>query len=144
MFFHPRDWSDSLFDTEHENDSEGVLLTVQRDGSQYGVLKSAITVAHEDFYSYLAPGGNWSAGNESVEGTLQMASYNGAMHLVTEQEANQLWRPEQVIGTTHKLVNKQSGRVLEIDGYQSTTNGANIQTWTYDGAGDMKWQIVRH
>lgn len=25
MFFHPRDWADSFFSTEHENDSEGLL-----------------------------------------------------------------------------------------------------------------------
>jgi hypothetical protein len=86
-FFHPRDWTDSFFDTEHENDSEGVLLTVHRDGSQHGALKSAITVAHTDFFSYVAPGSSWSSGNESVDGTLQMASIGGALHPVTAQEA---------------------------------------------------------
>lgn len=87
LFFHPRDWTDSFFDTEHENDAEGVLLTVHRDGSQFGALKSAVTVAHTDFFSYVAPGSSWSSGNESVDGTLQMASTGGALHPVTAQEA---------------------------------------------------------
>lgn len=28
MFFHPRDWSSTFFETEHENDAEGVLLVL--------------------------------------------------------------------------------------------------------------------
>jgi hypothetical protein len=365
MFFHPRDWSDSFFDTEHENDTEGLLVSVQRDGSKYGSLKSVVTVAHTDFFSYLPGGGSWQGGAESVDGTLQMANFGGALHPVTAQEAkghglkarpgydivgdgvvyyptldtaevpsgpddrdvryklvdifepgglwaqssnpslfggygafagdksggcgsgtigcgensantpwswddgndgpsrgalgldpagltsnyfrvpepssnvytfnpylqvqdnalydlrpshaggkcadvaggsgadgaevvlwdchgkgnqlfwafaqadgyfvfvnaqsgkcldqvpgssdgldviqhgchfgsNQLWRPESAGGSYVKLVNKQSGRVLEVSGNQSTSNGANVQTWTYDGSGDMRWQLVRH
>jgi hypothetical protein len=87
MFYHPRDWSDSFFDTEHENDSEGLLLTIQRDGSQYGALKSAITVAHKDFFSYVPSGSNWTSGNESIDGSLPMASFGGVLHPVTAQEA---------------------------------------------------------
>ena len=87
MFYHPRDWSDTFFDTEHENDSEGLLITVQRDGSTYGVLKSAITVAHKDFFSYVPAGGNWTSGNESIDGTLPTASFGGALHPVTAQQA---------------------------------------------------------
>ena len=87
MFYHPRDWSDTFFDTEHENDAEGVLLTVQRDGSQYGVLKGAVTVAHKDFYSYVPAGSNWTSGAESVDGTLPMASFGGVLHPVTAQQA---------------------------------------------------------
>lgn len=87
VFFHPRDWTDSFFDTEHENDAEGVMLSVQRDGSAYGVLKSAVTVAHTDFFSYLPSGSSWSANKESVDGTLSMASFGGSLHPVTAQEA---------------------------------------------------------
>jgi hypothetical protein len=87
LFFHPRDWSDSFFDTEHENDAEGVLFTVRRDGSQFGVLQSAITVAHKDFYSYVPAGSSWTSGHESIDGTLPMVAFNGALHPVTAQEA---------------------------------------------------------
>ncbi|MFI6427836.1 hypothetical protein [Promicromonospora sp. NPDC050880] len=89
MFFHPRDWSDSIFDTEHENDAEGVMVAVQKDGSAYGVLRGAVTVAHSDFYSYTPSGSTWGAGAETVDGTLQMATspHDGLAHPVTAQEA---------------------------------------------------------
>jgi hypothetical protein len=87
MFFHPRDWSDSFVDAEHENDSEGVLITVARDGSTYGDIKSAITVAHRDFFSYLPAGGDWEAGGQDVDGTLSMGGWSGSLHPVTAQEA---------------------------------------------------------
>jgi hypothetical protein len=73
FFFHPRDWTDHpFFETEHENDGEGVLLAVERDGSAYGVLRSAVTVAHSAFYSYVPAGSTWTAGRETVDGTLRM------------------------------------------------------------------------
>ncbi|GAB4085604.1 hypothetical protein GCM10028784_22340 [Myceligenerans cantabricum] len=89
MFFHPRDWTDSFFDTEHENDAEGVLLAVEKDGSQHGTLRAAVTVAHTDFYSYLPDGSTWSGGGETVDGTLPMETnpHDGAVHPVTAQEA---------------------------------------------------------
>lgn len=87
MFFHPRDWSDSFFDTEHENDSEGLLLSVRRDGSAHGVLQSAVTVAHKDFFSYVPSGGTWSTRAESVDGTLQMLDLGDGSHPVTAQQA---------------------------------------------------------
>ncbi|MEU8076268.1 hypothetical protein AB0B31_12555 [Catellatospora citrea] len=90
LFFHPRDWTDHpFFETEHENDGEGVLLVVERDGSDYGVLRAAVTVAHTDFYSYTLSGSTWSSGRESVDGTLQLQSspHDGFLHPVTAQEA---------------------------------------------------------
>jgi len=87
MFFHPRDWTDSFFDTEHENDSEGLLITVARDGSTYGELKAAVTVAHKDFFSFVPSGGNWTAGGEDVDGTLSLESFGGNLHPVTAQQA---------------------------------------------------------
>lgn len=90
LFFHPRDWTDHpFFETEHENDGEGVLLVVERDGSDYGVLRAAVTVAHADFFSYTPSGSTWSSGRESVDGTLQLQSspHDGFQHPVTAQEA---------------------------------------------------------
>ncbi|MEU7901588.1 hypothetical protein [Actinoplanes sp. NPDC049118] len=89
LFFHPRDWVDHpFFETEHENDGEGVLLAVQKDGSAYGVLRSAVTVAHTSFYSYTPSGSTWTGGRETVDGTLQMQSspHDSFQHPVTAQE----------------------------------------------------------
>ncbi|MCP2266928.1 hypothetical protein ACFQHV_02470 [Promicromonospora thailandica] len=89
MFFHPRDWSDSIFDTEHENDAEGVMVAVQKDGSPYGVLRAAVTVAHRDFYSWTPQGSTWGAGGESLDGTLPMVAspHDGLARPATAQEA---------------------------------------------------------
>jgi hypothetical protein len=90
LFFHPRDWVDHpFFETEHENDGEGVLLAVERNGSTHGVLRAAVTVAHTDFFSYTPAGSTWSSGRESVDGTLQLQSspHDPFTHPVTAQEA---------------------------------------------------------
>lgn len=87
QFFHPRDWSSHFFETEHENDSEGVLLVVARDGSAFGALRAAVTVAHADFYSYVPSTSGWSSGAEDVDGVLSQRWYEGALHPVTAQQA---------------------------------------------------------
>jgi hypothetical protein len=87
LFFHPRDWSSTFFETEHENDAEGVLLTVARDGSRFGSLRAAVTVVHSNFYSFLPAGSTWGAGGESVDGELSLASFAGELHPVTAQQA---------------------------------------------------------
>jgi hypothetical protein len=87
LFFHPRDWSSHFFETEHENDAEGVLLTVARDGSRLGSLRAAVTVVHSDFYSYVPAGSRYSSGREDVDGRLSLRTYEGALHPVTAQQA---------------------------------------------------------
>ncbi len=52
-FFHPRDYSDKcVAGTCHENDNEGMILTVERDGSEFGRLQTMETLAHNNIYSY--------------------------------------------------------------------------------------------
>ncbi|WP_035304852.1 hypothetical protein [Actinokineospora inagensis] len=89
-FYHPRDWEDfpdplGLF--THENDMEGVLLTVRKDGSTYGALQAMVTVAHTDFYSYVPAGSPFTSGRETVDGQLQTQTYNGAAHPTAFAEA---------------------------------------------------------
>jgi len=87
LFFHPRDWTDFFFDTEHENDAEGVVFAVRRDGSTFGQLQAAITVAHTDFFSFVPSGGAWTGNAETVDGALQMMNLADGAHPVTAQEA---------------------------------------------------------
>jgi hypothetical protein len=87
-FFHPRDWSDVPLDLlTHENDMEGVLLTVRKDGSTYGALEAMVTVAHADFLSYVAPGSPYTAGQHPVAGGIVMQQYGGYARPTTFQEA---------------------------------------------------------
>lgn len=87
LFFHARDWTDSFFDTEHENDAEGVMFAVRRDGSQFGQLQAAVTVAHTDFFSFVPSTSAWTSGGETVDGALQMMTLADGDHPVTAQQA---------------------------------------------------------
>ena len=54
-FFHPRDYSDNcMAGTCHENDNEGVILTIRKDGSELGTLQVMETLAHNHVYSFVA------------------------------------------------------------------------------------------
>ncbi len=89
-FFHPRDWTDNplLYDIdEHENDLEGLLAVVKKDGSTYGTLQGVVTVAHSDFYSFVPTGSPLQANQEDIDGTLTMEQFSNGLHPVTAQEA---------------------------------------------------------
>lgn len=54
-FFHPRDYSDKCSAGAcHENDNEGMILTVAKDGSPFGRILAMETLAHNKVYSYRA------------------------------------------------------------------------------------------
>ncbi|PJJ60989.1 hypothetical protein [Hymenobacter chitinivorans] len=89
-FFHPRDWTDNVLlynIDEHENDLEGLLAVVKKDGSTYGNLQGIVTVAHSDFYSFVPAGSPLQANQEDLDGSLTMEQFNGGLHPVTAQEA---------------------------------------------------------
>jgi len=53
--FHPRDYSDKcVVGTCHENDNEGLILTIAKDGSAYGRPQAMETLAHNNIYSFVA------------------------------------------------------------------------------------------
>src|SRR5437867_7246088 len=86
-FFHPRDWADSALDQEHENDMEGLLTIVRKDGTPYGRLEGMITVYHLDFFSFTPPGSPLRNGHENIDGTLTLQQYDGAWRTLTVQQA---------------------------------------------------------
>ncbi|MFD7233168.1 hypothetical protein [Streptomyces sp. NPDC059881] len=87
-FFHPRDWKDSPLNVlSHENDMEGQLEVVRKDGSEYGTLEAVVTLAHDNFYSYTPPGSPFTDGQENIDATLVMQSFDGSEHPTSFQEA---------------------------------------------------------
>ncbi|HUQ92834.1 MAG TPA: hypothetical protein VM120_14230 [Bryobacteraceae bacterium] len=51
--FHPRDYSDKcVVGSCHENDNEGLILTVRKEGSEFGKLLAMETLAHDNIYSF--------------------------------------------------------------------------------------------
>jgi hypothetical protein len=83
-FFHPRDWK---LIGRHENDLEGVVEVIRKDGGDYGTFEAMVTVAHSDFYSYTPPGSPFTEGAEDIDGTVVMESHDGADRPSTFQEA---------------------------------------------------------
>jgi len=72
--YHPRDWDNVFFGTCapagdcHENDTENILIVVQKDGSTYGRFRVLETRAHNDFYQYaLASDGIGNGSGSSAE-----------------------------------------------------------------------------
>ena len=52
-FFHPRDYSDfCVAGSCHENDNEGLILTVRKDATKFGRLEVMETLAHNNVYSF--------------------------------------------------------------------------------------------
>lgn len=89
-FFHPRDWTDNPFAyyfDQHENDMEGLLSIIKKDGSQYGNFQGMVTVSHSDFFSFIPNGSPLQSNEESIDGTVTMESFNGELRPATAQEA---------------------------------------------------------
>ncbi|MCC6588414.1 MAG: hypothetical protein IT168_17100 [Bryobacterales bacterium] len=69
--FHPRDYSDKcIAGTCHENDNEGLILTVRKDGSEFGKLEVMETLAHNNVYSYVNDS-RIRGGVHNVEGRIE-------------------------------------------------------------------------
>ncbi len=69
--FHPRDYSDKcVVGTCHENDNEGLILTVRKDGSEFGKLEVMETLAHNNVYSYVADS-RIRKGAHNIDGPVQ-------------------------------------------------------------------------
>ncbi|MBN1695899.1 MAG: hypothetical protein JW881_00175 [Spirochaetales bacterium] len=67
--FHPRDYTNETLILEHldehENDMEGLWMSVYKNGSFYGHLEAMVTAAHYDFYQY----SNYGVGErENIDG----------------------------------------------------------------------------
>lgn len=87
--FHPRDWADGaghfeVQGSEHENDMEGVLILVKKDGTSYGGFLALHTVAHADFYTFTdfqeSPSNTLGDGQETIDGDINFWTGDGGKH----------------------------------------------------------------
>ena len=53
---------------EHENDMEGILEVIEKDGTKYGAFLCMVTVAHLDFFSFIKPNRGVTEGEEDLDG----------------------------------------------------------------------------
>lgn len=82
-FYHPRDWKVL---GSHENDMEGLVAVVRKEGGDYGTFEAMVSIAHDNFYSYVPPGSPYTDGKENIDGAIVMQSYDGAEHPTSFQE----------------------------------------------------------
>ena len=70
--FHPRDYSDKcVAGSCHENDNEGLILTVRKDGSRMGKLEAMETLAHNNVYSHVGDRAI-RGGEHNVDGEIEL------------------------------------------------------------------------
>ncbi|MCW5981813.1 MAG: hypothetical protein KIT09_27255 [Bryobacteraceae bacterium] len=78
--FHPRDYSDKcVAGSCHENDNEGLILTVAKDNSRFGRLQAMETLAHNNVYSFVADK-QIRRGAHDIDGEIEL--YQGARPVV--------------------------------------------------------------
>ena len=69
-FFHPRDWHELIAAERHENDIEGVVLAIKKDGG-YGALVAMESQAHSHFHQYGYAAGI-TTGSDDINGTITL------------------------------------------------------------------------
>ena len=147
-FFHPRDWSSATPGyvsrwIEHENDLEGILLTIQKSSDstyRYGKFVSMVTVAHSDFWSYteqdtpsssdwynlVAPSHSVTDGYEDIDADIDFVVDNFGFHPVVFVQSE-----------GHGVFGYQSGR-------RGSTSGAtyHVTDWApiFDDNGVTDWR----
>jgi len=85
--FHPADdfhcstgWADPFHSAYHENDLEGIVMCVYKDGSRYGKLQLVQLEAHNDFYQYRGPApfqvdDGHNGDTDDIDGTIRLQSH---------------------------------------------------------------------
>ncbi len=69
-FYHPRDYSDRcVAGTCHENDNEGIILTIAKDGSRFGHVRVMETLAHNNIYDFVS-GSGIRKGAHDIDGAI--------------------------------------------------------------------------
>jgi hypothetical protein len=102
-FYHPRDYTARRYEgfapkTEHENDLEGMTLTIEKDGSAFGKVVLLETLAHDIFYKYENRDNPQGAGRQLSSSMARSRSSTAGRRCYIEAEghgikaASQRWR----------------------------------------------------
>jgi len=89
-FYHARDYTARPYEgfapkTEHENDLEGLTLTVEKDGSAFGKVVLLETLAHDIFYKYEnRDNRKVAAGSLKIDGAMTFVDGRPAIYVEAE------------------------------------------------------------
>ena len=87
--FHPRNCLNSILSgPEHENDAEGAIMLVRKDGTQFGSLEAMTTVFHGEWRSYTNDSSRVTRGSQNQGNPALMFNFfwSGSWHPGTYQE----------------------------------------------------------
>ncbi|NHJ47966.1 MAG: hypothetical protein FK733_09275 [Asgard group archaeon] len=77
--FHPRDWHETGL-LQHENDMEGALIVIKKDGSTWGQFYCMVTEAHGEFYQYTDAetpcSANITDNHDDIDGDVEFETVN--------------------------------------------------------------------
>jgi len=119
--FHPRDYSDKcVVGTCHENDNEGLILTVRKDGSEFGKLEVMETLAHNNVYSFVNDR-RIRAGIHNVDGDIEF--YHDSHPVVFIESGG------------HGIYGSRSSHAKYLAAADKFTNGTGI-TFVYKGVAE--------
>ena len=127
MFFHPRDWGRAWFSIvpdEHENDMEGILFVVSKDGSEFGSPLVMVTRAHTDFYQYSADSNVGDGTADDVDGSIVFDGWRPVIyveaqgHVVYGDEG----RVDQYYLYDDVIIYRFNGNLSEHPDYADLTN----------------------
>ncbi|WP_338778238.1 hypothetical protein [Metabacillus sp. FJAT-52054] len=99
-FYHPRDWTDYPdfgLDT-HENDLEGAMMIVRKNGSPSGALEGMVTVSHNHFYSFVPAGSPLTNGEENIDGSIRMTDGRPATFQESKGHGLKAWNGKEFPG----------------------------------------------
>jgi hypothetical protein len=100
MSFHPRNCLDSIISgPEHENDAEGAVLLVRKDGTTYGRLEAMITISHGDWLTYTNDSRVTRGPNRDF--FINNVVYDDRLHPETYQEPEGHGMSACAVGTTN-------------------------------------------
>jgi hypothetical protein len=91
--YHPRDWSDDITAPwdQHENDMEGCLLVIQKEGRHYGQFVLMLTLAHSNLYSYKdydsTVSDNVCERHEDIDGDVEFDGHHPHIYVKAEGHA---------------------------------------------------------
>lgn len=138
IFYHPRDWDNGLDESEHENDMEGAVEFVRKDGSTYGAFEGMVTVYHTTWRLYRNPSATYLTTGHAGPNTINVLRLETAMgesyqRPVTMQQAE-----------GHGLV------ACEVPGcgvttgvrYRPSLTDADSTTATYSSITDGRYKLI--
>lgn len=133
-FFHPQDWTDTI-EQEHENDMEGALAIVRKDGGKFGALEGMVTVFHNDFYSFTPGDSRFTDGEQDLDGEISWESIWFAPRPKTSAEAEGHGLKAWPFAGNFQGTGDQDGVV-----YFPTENGAEVPRYGDDR--EVHYQLI--